>query len=133
MASDRTYDSFGHRHFLSVEGVSVVGTQAADASLAATRLRLPFAAKCVGASLVQTTGGTGAQVLKIRKSLAGTGAFAAFGTYTLGTNADGSSGDFSVTETDFAAGDHIDIAIAEGTAARTDAVNFTMNFEELYA
>ena len=129
--SDRLYDDFGHRQWLSIEAVSVVGTQSAIATLVATKQRVPYAAKITAISLVQTTGGTGAQSLVARKSLGGTGTLTAFGSYTLGTNADLAGGAFTLVETDFAAGDHFDIAIAEGTAARTDVINFSIAFEEL--
>jgi len=129
--SDRLYDDYGHRHWMSKQGVSVVGTQAAIAALTATKERIPYAAKCTAISLVQTTGGTGAQSLVARKSLAGTGTLTAFGSYTLGTNADLAGGAFTMVATDFAAGDQLDIAIAEGTAGRTDVINFSIAFEEL--
>ena len=129
--SDRLYDDFGHRQWLSIEAVSVVGTQSAIATLVATKQRVPYAAKITAISLVQTTGGTGAQSLVARKSLGGTGTLTAFGSYTLGTNADLAGGAFTLVETSFAAGDQFDIAIAEGTAARTDVINFSIAFEEL--
>ena len=64
-------------------------------------------------------GGTSAdatQVFNVGKSLAGTGAFSSIGSISIGTQATGTTKDGSVTETEFAAGDEIQL-YAGGTGA----------------
>jgi len=127
------YDVFSAPVVMALGGISVAGTAASTTELAATRIKLPFRAKIVGATRVSSTGGTaaGPSVL-LQHSLAGTGSFTSIGTATFGTDADGTGSDFSVTATNLADGDQVRLAIAAGTAAATHTVNFVLEFVELY-
>lgn len=126
------YDQFGAPEFINIQGVSVVGTQASLAAIAASTFRIPFRAKVLGATRVSTTGGTAAgPTVLLQRSVAGTGAWTSFGTAAFGTDADGRGTAFSVTPTVFEAGDHIRLAIAAGTAAATHTCNFLIEMVDL--
>lgn len=126
------YDQYGSPFIINEGAVSVAGTAAAITALSATTIKLPFKCKLRGATRLSTTGGTAAgPTVLAQYSLAGTGAWTSIGTATFGTDADGTGGDFSVTETTLADGDHFRLAIAAGTAAATHTVNFTAEFIEV--
>lgn len=76
-------------------------------------------------------GTTGALNVLIGKSLAGTGAFAAFGTLAIGTNAANTVIDGSCTETTLNNGDHVIIQWA-GTSAMTTNVVPTYQWRETF-
>jgi len=80
----------------------------------------------------QTSGFT---ALSINKSAAGTGALAAFGTANLGTNADNTVIDGTVTTTSFSAGDDLVIAYDAGTSLPANAfkVGFDVMYKEKFA
>lgn len=110
-------------------GISVPGTAAAATVL--VRLRIPQAVTVDGASIVMMTGGTAAgPTVAIQKSLAGTGTATNVGTYNVGTAADNASADLTITNTNFAAGDHLLITNLAGTAASTPKVNLVVKWKE---
>lgn len=100
-------------------GVSVAGTAAANTEL--FRIRLTRAMTVSEASVVAMTGGTAASgpILAIQKSLAGTGAGTSLATHNFATSANNASAQLTVTETNFASGDHLLITNLAGTAAST--------------
>jgi hypothetical protein len=78
-----------------------------------------------GASVKRTTGGTAAATATawgLAHSLAGTGALTVFGTLLFGTCADGSFGNFSVTETDVPAGNTVELVGLVGTTTEESQV-----------
>lgn len=110
-------------------GISVPGTAAAATVL--VRLRIPQAVTVDGASIVMMTGGTAAgPTVAIQKSLAGTGTATNVGTYNVGTAADNTAADLTITNTNFAAGDHLLITNLAGTAASTPKVNLLIKWKE---
>lgn len=117
-------------------GVSVSGTIASAAVLA--QIRVPRAIRVTGCSSYCVTGGTAAgPSYTVGYSLAGTGAYTAFGTATIvkssGTGANNTGADCTVTETNLAAGDMLIIKSVAGTAAATPVANWTITFQELFA
>lgn len=110
-------------------GISVPGTAASATVL--VRLRVPQAVTVDGASIVMMTGGTAAgPTVAIQKSLAGTGTATNVGTYNVGTAADNDSANLTITNTNFAAGDHLLITNLAGTAASTPKVNLVVKWKE---
>lgn len=133
--SDRTYDQFTHRASWNIAGVAITGTNAAESQVAATKVVAPFPCKVVAARRIHTTASTAAVAnwnLILQKSVAGTGSYTAFGTFSVGgTEASGVTGTAAVTETNFAAGDVMAIALQGITAARNDVANFNIAYQEL--
>lgn len=130
---DCSYTLFGSPAVINVGGLSVVGTAGSITGLATSVYKLPYAAKIVGATRVSTTGGTAAgPTLLLQYSLAGTGTWTSIGTCAFGTDADGTTSDFSVTATSLSDGDCIRCAIAAGTAASTHTTNVAIEFIDLY-
>lgn len=132
------YDSPKHQvrrlltHAPSATGLSVAGTNAADAVL----LRIPLCENITvngTARFRYTTGGTAAgPSITLGKSLAGTGAVVAFGTITSGTQANGAVGTMALTSTDFDPGDEIVVSVLAGTAAATPVVVFSLSYIETF-
>jgi hypothetical protein len=126
------YAKFGSPILFQEGAVSVAGTAAAITAFAATVRKVPFKMRLRGATRVSTTGGTAAgPTILAQYSLAGTGTWTSIGTCAFGTDADGASSDFSVTETTLADGDLFRFAIAAGTAAATHVCNFVAEFIEV--
>lgn len=122
-------------HAPSSTGLSVPGTAASDTVL----LRIPLCAaiRAVGSARIRmSTGGTAAgPTVLFCKSLAGTataGTANAFGTWTSGTAADGSTANVALTTTDFAAGDEIVLVNKAGTAAATPVILFSLPYVEFF-
>jgi len=112
-------------------GISVPGTAAAATTL--VRLRIPRAMTIDEATVLAMTGGTAAgPTLILQKSLAGTGTAAGFATHAFGTDADNASAAITVTSTAFAAGDHLLIVNAAGTAASTPKANLLIGWKESF-
>lgn len=115
-------------HAPSATGLSVPGTAAATTVL----LRIPISTNvnlCGTARLRMSTGGTAAgPTITIGKSLAGTGAVVALGTYAFGTSADGSKATIGLTSTDFDPGDEVVISNVAGTAASTPVIVFSIPY-----
>lgn len=135
MASNLPYDSSRQRqqvlHAPSATGLSIAGTNAADAVL----LRIPLAVDSVKLNYLRvrmTTGGTAAgPAITIGKSLAGTGAVTAIGTLTFGTSANGAVANASLTNTEFDAGDEVVVSVLAGTAASTPVIVFALGYREV--
>lgn len=117
-------------HAPSATGLSVPGTAAS----ATTLLRIPVCENITvsgTARLRLTTGGTAAgPTITFAKSLAGTGAAAAFGTVVFGTSADGATKTCVLTSTDFDPGDEILVVNGAGTAASTPVIIFSLSYAE---
>jgi len=112
-------------------GISVPGTAASDTVLIRFRITDPITVD--KASVVAMTGGTAAGPnLVLQKSLAGTGTAAGFATHNFGTAADNASAALTVASTDFAAGDHLLITNAAGTAASTPKANLMIGYVESF-
>jgi len=110
-------------------GISVPGTAAADTEL----LRIPVNRdiKVEAIRMVAMTGGTAdGPTVQIQKSLAGTGAASDIATQNVGTSADNTQFDLTVTATDIAEGDVLIVSNAAGTAASTPKV--ILNIEYRY-
>ena len=87
-------------------GLSVVGTAANDTELIRIPITRPI--KVENIRMVAMTGGTAdGPVVGIAKSLDGTGALADIATQNVGTSADKTGFELTVTATDLAAGDHL--------------------------
>ncbi len=118
-------------HAPSATGLSVPGTAASNTVL----LRMPIAVDAVLINrmrLRMSTGGTAAgPSITVGKSLAGTGAVSAIGTYAFGTSADGSVATVSLTSTEFGEGDEIVISNLAGTAASTPVIIFSLGYKEV--
>ena len=132
--SNLPYDSARLRtpitHAPSATGLSVAGTNAADAVL----LRIPLVndRQVNAMRLRMSTGGTAAgPAITIGKSLAGTGAVSAIGTYTFGTSANGSTASVSLTSTIFDANDEVIVSVLAGTAASTPVIIFELGYKEV--
>lgn len=122
-----TYDNARHqvRQLLVVGDAlgfdfNVTGTNANDVE--SYRFRVPRKITIDEANVVFMTAATVAaanlSILSLKKSIGGTSGGAAFGTFqTAGTTADGTGAALTVTATDFAAGDHLIVAVAAGTNA----------------
>lgn len=130
--TSRTYSdpSFGSKKtmFLPATG-SLVGTGAG------TEVgRLEVMEDCIATdwNLVTVVGGTtGAVNVLIGKSLAGTGAFTAFGTVAIGTNASNVVIDAACTETTLNIGDHL-VCQWAGTSAMTTNVIPRIQYRETF-
>lgn len=111
-----------------VTGQALAGTSAARNLV---RVRCPKAVTLKAATWCAITGGTAAAAatVTINKSLGGTGALSACATKAFTTDADAASGAFTVTETDFAAGDHLVISMA-GTTAVEHVLDMALDFVE---
>lgn len=117
-------------HAPSATGLSVPGTAAADAVL----LRIPLASPTLinRMRLRMSTGGTAAgPTITVGKSLAGTGAVSAIGTYAFGTSANGAVATVSLTSTEFDEGDEIIVSGLAGTAASTPVIIFSLAYKEV--
>lgn len=115
----------------SATGLSVPGTAAADTVL----LRIPIAGRDVQINrlrLRMTTGGTAAgPTITVGKSLAGTGAVVACGTFAFGTSANGATGSSNLTTTSFVEGDEIIVSNLAGTAASTPVIVFSLAYKDV--
>jgi hypothetical protein len=115
-------------HAPSATGLSVPGTAASDTVL----LRIPIVNSVTfngSARIRMTTGGTAAgPTITFGKSLAGTGAVAAFGTQAFGTDANGTTKTTSLTSTDFDFGDELIVSNLAGTAASTPVIVFSLPY-----
>ena len=115
-------------HAPTSTGLSVPGTAASATVL----LRFPVSTNINlsgTARLRMTTGGTAAgPTITVGKSLAGTGAAVALGTYAFGTSADGAVASFGLTSTDFDPGDEVVITNVAGTAASTPVILFSIPY-----
>lgn len=137
MASNARYDDaqFYSRKNLLIEvsaGVSVPGTAANDTVL----IRIPMTDSIAidKIRMVAMTGGTAdGPVVKIQKSLAGTGAASDIASQNTGTSADDTAFALTVTETDLDAGDHLLITNAAGTAASTPKVILNIGYKENFS
>lgn len=110
-------------------GITVAGTAAADAEL----LRIPINRdiKVEAIRMVAMTGGTAdGPTVQVQKSLAGTGAAEDIATQNVGTSADNTQFDLTVSATDLAEGDVLIVSNAAGTAASTPKV--VLNIEYRY-
>lgn len=111
-------------------GLSVPGTAASATVL----LRIPITDDITvnGTARIRLiTGGTAAgPTITLGKSLAGTGAAAAFGTQAFGTAADGTVANVTLTSTDFTYGDEIVITNGAGTAASTPKIIFSVPYNQ---
>lgn len=118
-------------HAPSATGLSVPGTAASDTVL----LRIPIAGHDVRINrlrLRMTTGGTAAGPnITVGKSLAGTGAVSAIGTFAFGTSANGTVGAANLTSTEFSEGDEIVISNLAGTAAATPVIVFSLGYKDV--
>ncbi len=112
-------------------GLSVPGTAASDTVI----LRVPIAEAITvsGSARVRlTTGGTAAGPnVTFGKSLAGTGASVAFGTFSSGTAANGATTWVAFASTNFAAGDELVLSNIAGTAAATPVIVFSLGYNTL--
>ena len=137
MASNGRYDDaqYYSRRNLLIEvsgGVTVAGTAANDTVL----IRIPMTDNVAvdKIRMVAMTGGTAdGPVVKIQKSLAGTGAGSDIGTQNVGTSADNAAFTVTTTETDLDAGDHLLITNAAGTAASTPKVILNIGYKENFS
>jgi hypothetical protein len=115
-------------HAPSATGLSVPGTAASDTVL----LRIPISTNVNlsgTARLRMSTGGTAAgPTITVGKSLAGTGAVVALGTYAFGTSANGAVASIGLTSTDFDPGDEVVISNVAGTAASTPVIIFSIPY-----
>jgi len=110
-------------------GISIPGTAASDTEL--VRLRIPQAFTVDQATMVVTTGGTAAgPTVQVGKSVAGTGAVTSIASQAVGTAANNASFSFTVTSTDFDAGDHLVISNVAGTSASTPVAQIVIGFKE---
>jgi hypothetical protein len=111
-------------------GITIAGTDAA--AVAKFRVRCPKAITITGATYCLPVGGgtADARSIVIGKSLAGTGAVAGLGTAIIGTAANNASGAITVTETDFAADDHLVVQVAAGTSANGARVDLAVEWIE---
>lgn len=119
-------------HAPTATGLSVPGTAASDTVL----LRIPLVndLKLNSGRLRCTTGGTAAGPrITVGKSVGGTGAVSAIGTYTFGTQANGAVGDISLTSTDFDQDDEIVITNLAGTVAATPVIVFALGYKDFDA
>lgn len=118
-------------HAPSATGLSVPGTAASDTVI----LRIPIAGHDVQINrlrLRMTTGGTAAgPTITVGKSLAGTGAVVACGTFAFGTSANGATGSANLTTTNFSEGDEIVISNLAGTAASTPVIVFSLAYKDV--
>lgn len=114
-------------------GLSVPGTAASDTVLLRLLVCNPMRVK--GTAYIRCiTGGTAAGPnITFGKSLAGTGAVAAFGTAAFGTNANGARVAAALTETSLDAGDEIVVSNLAGTAASTPVIIFAIPFNQGFA
>ena len=110
-----------------VSGKTLIGT---SASLELLRLRMTEAVNVNSASWCARVGGTAATAvsLTINKSLGGTGSLSAIATKAFTTDANAASGDFDVTATDFADGDHLVVAMA-GTGTIEHELDIVIDFK----
>ncbi len=117
---------------LPFAGITVAGTDAAV--VPKFRIRCPKAITVTGATYCLPVGGTsGARSIVIGKSLAGTGAVAAISTIVAGTAvADNTSGVATVTETTFAAGDHLVVQVAAGTSGSAGRMDLAIEWKETF-
>jgi hypothetical protein len=117
-------------HSPSATGLSVPGTAASDTVL--LRSIMPANLTVSGTAYLRlTTGGTAAgPSITFGKSLAGTGAVSAIGTYTFGTSANGARATLSLTSTDFDPGDELVVTNVAGTAASTPVIIFSLSAVE---
>ena len=100
--------------------VNTTGTNAADVPL--FRFRVPRKITVDEGTLVCQTAATVAVAtaftVAIQKSVAGTGSLTTVGSVNIaGTTASGTGQAFTVTSTDFAAGDHLALVLLAGTTA----------------
>jgi hypothetical protein len=129
------YDDYANRQLITfapnLTGLSVPGTAASDTVL----LRIPVCGRDYLINRLRLrciTGGTAAgPVITVGKSLAGTGAVSAVGTYTFGTQANGAVGSASLTSTTFSENDEIVITNVAGTVASTPAIVFSLAYKDV--
>ena len=120
---------------MPLEGAATMtGTHAAAGTSIATLFKVPANTNITvtGATMQRTTGGTAAATAPawgLMKSLAGTGAVAAFGTLLFGTVADASWSNFSVTSTNLAAGDVVSLYALTGTTTEESQVGTLLCIE----
>lgn len=122
-----SYDNARHqvRQLLTVGDAlgfdfNVTGTNASDVE--SFRFRVPRKITVDEATVVFMSAATVAaanlSIIALKKSTGGTSGGVAFGTFqTAGTTVDGTGAALTVTKTDFAAGDHLIVAVSAGTNA----------------
>lgn len=134
MASGYNYSDprFGTRQVFPLnESGSLAGTSASASEIG--RYTLFEDAQILDWNLRIKTGGTAAvQSVLIGYSLGGTGAFTAIGTQALGTCADSTVLDASLTETALSAGDDIVVQKAAATSAAVYNVQPIVSFRERF-
>ena len=116
------------RTFPLTQKQAIAGTSAA---LVLNRWRVPKAINVSGADWLATLGGTvaAASTVAIGKSVGGTGTVSAIASKAFTTDASYANGAFTVTSTDFAAGDHLVVQMS-GTTAAEHLLNITIEFVE---
>lgn len=134
MAKGNTYADprFGASVALPLnESGAINGTNAAVGELG--RYTLMEDSRLLDWNVRVKVGGTAAQQsILIGYSLGGTGAFTALGTAALGTNADSTVIDGSLTETDLAAGDDVVYQRSAGTSAAVHNVQPVVQLRERF-
>lgn len=125
------YDEFGSPCVITCGNISVAGTAASVTPLAATAFRVPFKSKVVSASRVSTTGGTAAGPSVLLQWSTDGASWTSIGTATFGTDANYTSSNFQLTQTNLPANALLRMAIAAGTAAATHTVNFTVTLIDI--
>lgn len=140
MEDTRTYSHYG-AGFCAFNpagvGLSVPGTAAAD-TLVGKPFVVPaaFGSKLdlLGATAYITTGGTAAGPnVAVQRSLAGTGAWTTIATLNIGTAADASRKNFTLSAAyTITAGDSLRIANIAGTVASTPVIEVSLAFQEVF-
>jgi hypothetical protein len=130
MASYGTYDDQPKDLVIADSGgISVPGTAAADTEL--VRIPINRGIKVDAIRMVAMTGGTAdGPTVQVQKSLAGTGAASDIATQNVGTSADNTQFDLTVTQTDLAEGDVLIVSNAAGTAASTPKVTLNIEYRQ---